>query len=135
MSSPEENITTILTDWLDALRRHDLDTVERRLAPDVVWQGVHEDLMCQDRAAVLDTLREQQREDYGVEALEVVGTESHVMLGIRSTQLQEIGDVPLGGQIFNVFTLDNGRIVRIEDYPRREEALAAADAKSRGDWL
>jgi hypothetical protein len=30
MSTPEENIKTILADWLDALRRHDFATVERR---------------------------------------------------------------------------------------------------------
>jgi hypothetical protein len=53
---------------------------------------------------------------------------------VRSTQLQEIGGVPLGGQIFNVFTLRDGRIVRIDDYPRRGEALAAAGAEGRGDW-
>jgi hypothetical protein len=33
MITPEENIKTILADWLDALRRHDLATVERRLGP------------------------------------------------------------------------------------------------------
>jgi hypothetical protein len=31
MSTPEENIKTILADWLDALRRHDLAAVERRM--------------------------------------------------------------------------------------------------------
>jgi len=35
MITPEANIKTILADWLHALRRHDLATVERRMAPDI----------------------------------------------------------------------------------------------------
>jgi hypothetical protein len=58
------------------------------------------------------------------------------MLGIRSIQLQEIGGVPLGGQIFQVFTLrdHDGRIVRVDEYRRRSEGLEAAGAEHRGDW-
>ena len=134
MSRPEANIAMILTDWLGALRRHDLEAVERSMVPDIVWQGVREDFVCPDRAAVLVLLREWQREDHGVEALELVATEDRVVLGIRSTQLQEIGGVPLGGQILNDFTLSDGRIVRIDDYLRRSEALAAAGAEGWGDW-
>jgi hypothetical protein len=134
MSRPEANIAVILTDWLGALRRHDLEAVERSMVPDIVWQGVREDFVCPDRAAVLVLLREWQREDHGVEALELVATEDRVVLGVRSTQLQEIGGVPLGGQILNDFTLSDGRIVRIDDYLRRSEALAAAGAEGWGDW-
>ena len=134
MSTPEENIKTILTDWLDALRRNDLVAVEQRMDPDVFWQGVREDFVCRDRAEALGMLRQSQREEHGVEALELIATEEKVVLGVRSTQLQEIGGVPLGGQIFQVFALRNGQIVRIEEYTRRGEALAAADAEDRGTW-
>jgi hypothetical protein len=137
MSTPEENIKTILADWLDALRRHDLATVERRMDPQVFWQGIREDFVCADRDEAMEMLREQQREEHGVEALELIATEEKVVLGIRSTQLQEIGGVPLGGQIFQVFTLrdHDGRIVRVDEYCRRSEALEAAGAKDRADWL
>jgi ketosteroid isomerase-like protein len=37
MITPEDNIKTILADWLDALRRQDLDALERRMAPNVFW--------------------------------------------------------------------------------------------------
>jgi SnoaL-like domain len=138
MSTPEENIKTILADWLDALRRHDLATVERRMDPDVFWQGVREDFVCHNRDEAMEMLREQQqREEHGVEALELIATEEKVVLGVRSTQLQEIGGVPLGGQIFQVFTLrdHDGRIVRVEEYRRRREALEAAGAEDRAHWL
>jgi ketosteroid isomerase-like protein len=134
MSTPEDNIKVILSDWLDALRRHDLDAIEQRMAPEVFWQGIREDLVCEDREEAMEMLREQQREEHGVEALELVATEEKVVLGVRSTQLQEVGGVPLGGQIFQVFTLREGVIVRVDEYERRGEALAAAGADGRGDW-
>jgi hypothetical protein len=134
MTTPEDNIKILLADWLDALRRHDLDAMERRMAPDVFWQGIREDFVCADRSEAMKMIREQQREEHGVEALELVATEQKVMLGVRSTQLQEVGGVPLGGQIFQVFTLRDGIIVRVDEYERRGEALAAADAEDHGDW-
>jgi hypothetical protein len=125
-----------LADWLDALRRHDFATVERRLDPEVFWQRVREDFICENRDEAMEMLREQQREEHRVEALELIATEDRVRLGIRSTQLQEIGGVPLGGQIFQVFTLGDhdGRIVRVDEYRWRSEALEAAGAEGRGDW-
>jgi ketosteroid isomerase-like protein len=134
MTTPEDNIKTILTDWLDAFRRQDLDTIEQRMAPEVFWQGIREDLVCEGRDQAMEMLREQQREEHGVEALELVATEEKVMLGVRSTQLREVGGVPLGGQIFQVFTLRDGVIVRVDEYERRGDALTAADADGRGDW-
>jgi hypothetical protein len=60
MNTPEENIKTILADWLDALRRHDFATVERRLDPEIFWQGVREDFVCEDRDEAMEMLREQR---------------------------------------------------------------------------
>jgi ketosteroid isomerase-like protein len=134
MSTPEENIKMILADWLDALRRNDLVAVEQRMNPDFLWQGVREDFVCRDRAEALKMLSERQRQEHEVEALEVIATEEKVVLGVRSTQLQEIGGVVLGGQIFQVFTLRGDRIVRIDEYPRRSETLAAADAEDLCTW-
>ena len=134
MTTPEDNIKVILADWLEALRRHDFDAIERRMAPDVFWQGIREDLVCQDRSEAMVMLRDQQREEHGVEALELVATEEKVMLGVRSTQLREVGGVPLGGQISQVFTLRDGIIVRVDEYERRGDALSAAGAEGRGDW-
>jgi ketosteroid isomerase-like protein len=134
VSTPEDNIKVILSDWLDALSRQDLDAVEQRMAPEVFWQGVREDFVCVNREEAMKLLREQQREDHGSEALELVATEEKVVLGMRSDQLQEVGGVPLDGQIFQVFTLREGVIVRVDEYERRDDALAAAGADSRGDW-
>jgi hypothetical protein len=133
VSTPEDNIKVILADWLDPLSRHDLDAIAQRMAPEVFWQGIREDFVCEDREEAMVMLREQQREEHGVEALELVATEEKVVLGVRSTQLREVGGVPLGGQIFQVFTLQDGVIVRVEEYELRGEALAAVGADGRGD--
>jgi hypothetical protein len=136
MSTPEENIKTIFADWLDALRRRDFATVERRMDPEVFWRGVREAFACANRDEAMEMLREQHREEHRVEALELIATEEKVVLGVRSSQLKEISGVPLGGQIFQVFTLrdQDGRIVRVDEYRRRGEALEAAGAEGRGDW-
>jgi hypothetical protein len=39
MNTPEENIKTILADWLYALRRHDFATVERRMDTESSGRG------------------------------------------------------------------------------------------------
>jgi hypothetical protein len=41
------------------------------------------------------------------------------------------GDLETVGQIFNVFTLSDGKVVRWRDFLTRREALAAANAEDR----
>jgi len=73
---------------------------------------------------------EQRRE---IDALEFTRGGEQVVLGARGPNIGP-AEEPLG-QIFNVFTLRGGRIVRIDDYRGRREALTAAgvaeDAASR----
>ena len=45
---------------------------------------------------------------------------------MRGPDLGEIDDVPIGGEIYNVFTIRNDKITRIDDYLQRDQALAAA---------
>ena len=54
------------------------------------------------------------------------------MLGARGPNIGP-KEEPLG-QIFNVFTLRDGRIVRIDDYRGRSEALDAADVAGDVGW-
>jgi hypothetical protein len=74
---------------------------------------------------------EQRRE---VDALEFTRGGEQVVLGARGPSISAVGDEPLEGQIFNVFTLRNGRIVRIDDYRGRSEALAAAGVAVDAGW-
>jgi len=129
MSTSRENLEVVVA-WLDAMRRNDLAAVEALLEPGVVWRGLPTDAICGDRADVLEMLRvdEMQKGLRTVDALELVAGDGAVVLGVRSPELNEIGDVPLPGQLFNVFTVRDGRIAAIQDYAERAEALRAAGA-------
>jgi ketosteroid isomerase-like protein len=130
MSVQQDNLAVIVA-WLDAMRRGDLHAVTELFAPDVVWRGVPAHAICRDRREVLDMLAGRTEEGFGsTEALELIAGEGTVALGIRSAALQEIGEQPLPGQLFNLFTLSAGRIVAVQDFAARDEALRAADART-----
>lgn len=61
-----------------------------------------------------------------IDSLELIGSDRHIVLGVHAPELGEVDDVEIGGEIYNVFTIEDGRITRIADYLGREEALAAA---------
>ena len=131
MSAHREKLEVVVA-WLDAMRRGDLAAVEALLAPDVVWRGLPADAVCHDRSDVLDMLRadELHKGLRSIDALELVAGDGGVVLGVRSPELVEIGDVPLEGRLFNVFTVRDGRIASIQDYATRADALTGAGAKA-----
>jgi hypothetical protein len=127
MSEPHENLEIVFIAWLEAIRRGDLEASAARLAPEVTWQGVEPHLSCEDRDQVLDVLR--ARIEAGtprVERLDLEAIGDRVLLGIAGPDFDSIGDVPLGGEVFLIFTLREGQIVRIHDYRTRDEARRAA---------
>ncbi len=130
----QENLETVMIDFFGALRGGDIDAAAALLDSDVVWQGLREEWVCHGREEVLDTFRwriEQRRE---VDALEFIRGGDRVVFGARGPSMTEVGGEPLGGQIFNVFRLRNGRIVRIDDYRSRTEALTAAGIAEDFGW-
>src|SRR5882724_201950 len=124
MSLRNYNLEVVLGGWIEGRRRNDADLIERHLHPDVVWQGVRPDLVCRDREQVLDNVRTGTWKP-DVEALELVAEGEQVMLGVRSPDLTEIAGEILDGQIYNVFTIAEGLIVRMDEYRTRDEALEA----------
>jgi hypothetical protein len=74
---------------------------------------------------------ERRRE---IDALEFTRAEERVVFGAREPSITAVEDEPLGSQIFNVFTLREGRIARIDDYRGRREALTAAGVAEDADW-
>lgn len=130
----QENLETVMIDFFGALRRRDFEAAAGLLDPEVSWQGLREEWVCHGRGEVIDTFRwglERRRE---VDALEFTRGGDSVVLGARGPSITAIDDVPLEGQIFNVFTLREGRIVRIDDYRGRREALTAAGVAEDADW-
>ena len=112
--------------WLDALRREDVDALKATLAPDVVWQGLRDEWVCHGADAVIDTFAGEREAKQEIGAIELIGAEDHVILHASGGDIVAIEAVPLLDGIYNVFTLDDGTITRIDDYADRHEALAAA---------
>jgi ketosteroid isomerase-like protein len=112
--------------WFDALRRRDTEAMAAALDPDVVWQGIRNGLVCNGPEDVVAGFVSGYDANQEIDSLELLGGERNIVVGVHAPDLGEIDDVQIGREIYNVFTIDNGTITRIEDYLRRDEALAAA---------
>jgi ketosteroid isomerase-like protein len=121
----EANLELVL-DWIDALRRGDVDSIAERFHPDVVWEDVAGSVACQGRDQVLAWLRASPSRPHQVDALELVANRDHVVLGVHDPKRQELAGVELHGQLFTVFTVRDGQIVHLRDRAHRAEALSDA---------
>jgi ketosteroid isomerase-like protein len=130
----QQNLETVMIDFFGALQRGDFDAASTLLDPAVSWQGLREEWTCHGREEVIDTFRWGLDERRDVDALEFIQSSDRVIMGARGPSITEVGAEPLEGQIFNVFTLRDGRIVRIDDYRRRIEALSAAGIAADAGW-
>ena len=125
----EANLELVL-DWMGALRRSDIDSLADRFHPDVVWVDVAGSTACRGREQVLAWLRASPGQPHQVDALELVADEEHAVLGVHDRSREDLSGVELHGQLFTVFTVDEGQIVRLRDFAQRAEALAES---GRGD--
>jgi ketosteroid isomerase-like protein len=130
---PQANLEVVF-DHLYARRSHDLARLESQFDPDVVHQGVLPELVCNNREEVLANVRRGfARDDFGVDHLEMIDAGDQVVVGLAGPRFLEVPWAPLKGQIYMVFTLRDGRIVRIDDYLTRADAMAAVGGAAR-DW-
>jgi ketosteroid isomerase-like protein len=128
-TAPNNQAVGVVIEWLHAMRRGDRDAIAECFRPDVTWRGIVSDAVCRDRAEVLDMLEESLAVGPPrAQALELVRGDAGVVLGVRSDDLTVIADVPVPGQLYNVFEVRDGRIASIRDFIRRRDALHAAGA-------
>jgi hypothetical protein len=140
----DTNAMEAIVGWLDAMRSGDLSAAAEWFHPRATWRCLPGDADCRDREEVVEMLGSSLTpcpEDpdsfelepglRGAEAIELLTPDAGtVVLGARVPGLSEAGDVPLHGQLFNVFRVRDGRIVEVTDYALRDEALAAAGAQA-----
>lgn len=138
MSSPDATRPSVsiglLLDWIDALRRADLERIVALLDPEVTWHGLTEDLACVGREEVLRVIEEQLPMCMRSEALELVVAPGKLVLGTRNPSLPDPPGVTLHGQIYNVFELADDRIRVVRDFATRERAFRTAGLDGTGAW-
>lgn len=127
------NIEIILGGLVEAVRDQDPERITEFLAPDVVWEGLEPGLRCDGREQAMGVIRNRfAAAPVAVEAVEAVDAGQHVVLGLRGPGFNgTLGDLSTVGQIYNVFTLSDGKVIRWRDYLTRGDALAAAGASDR----
>lgn len=128
------NIEIILGGLVEAARSHDPERIGEFLDPDLVWEGLGPDLRCDGREQALDVIRHRfAAGPLVVQAMEAIEADPQVVVGLRGPGFNGVpGDLDTVGQIYNVFTLHAGRVVRWRDYLTRREALAAAGVDDPG---
>ena len=120
---------TAVFDHFHARRRHDLDAISAGLDPGVVHQGVLPELVCNGRPAVLERMGASlYGGDTGIERLELQAAGESVIVSIAGPRFRAIPF--LDGEIFMVFSVRGGLILRIDDYRTRDEAFRAAGVLS-----
>jgi len=125
--TPKHQALSVVVAWLDAMRRGEPETAAACFRADVRWRGLPDDAVCTSRDEVLDMLRHTPPPD--TEALELNAGKGTVVLGVRSQDLTEIGEVPLAAQLYNVFEIRDGAIASVRDFAHRADALRAAQAQ------
>jgi SnoaL-like domain len=134
VTTGQENLETVLLDYLSAIREDDRETLWAMLDPEVTWQGLRDEWVCHGPDEVIELLQEGLELRRDVTALEFIRAGDRVVMGVRGPAIDEVGGEPLGGQIFNVFTLRSRKIVRIEDHRLRAEALRSAGVDEDPGW-
>ena len=129
------NIEIILGGLVDAVRYRDPERIAGFLAPDLVWDGVAPGLRCEGRDQALALIRNRlANAPLTVDAVEAVDAGEHVVIGLRGPGFNQTpGDLATVGQVFFVFTFNDGKVVRWRDFRTRAAAMAAVGA-STTNW-
>jgi ketosteroid isomerase-like protein len=71
----------------------------------------------------------QRRAAPEVDGIELSAHGDQVLFGVRSRDLTEVAGEPLDGEVYNVFTIAEGLIVRMDEFKTREQAVEAMRAR------
>ena len=124
------NMGIILGGIARALRHQDVDHLTGMLDRNVIWEGLSPDQDCHGRDQAAQRLRILfGRRRLTFDAVEVIAHDDTVVVGVRGPRFSVTpGNSQAASQVFLLFTMRHGAVVRSKIYPQREEALAAAKA-------
>lgn len=124
----QNNMEIVLGVLADTVRSHDVGHLAGLLDQEVIWEGVHPGQRCDGRDQAMSVLgRFFASRALTFDAVEVIARGDTVVVGIQGPGFNGIPeDFETVGQVFHVFTLRDGLVVRWKAYLDREDALAAA---------
>ena len=130
----EQNVELVLKGYR-AFVDGDFERIAEMLDPDIEWNGLDSDLFpAADREEVLEVLTSRFQDGYRLELERCVGVEDQVVVAFRAAGVERdvTDDRPLQtrryftvGRYFAVVTIRDGRVVRVQDFPRLSAALEA----------
>lgn len=123
------NMAIIVGALADVLRAEDAGPLAGLLDENVVWEGVEPGQRCDGRGQAMGAIGgffDNRRLTF--DRLEMHANGDVVVVGMHGPGLNGMpGDFESVGQVFHVFTLRDGVIIRWKAYRDRDEALAAAE--------
>jgi ketosteroid isomerase-like protein len=105
----------------------DVDEALTCADPDIVWNPI-EELPTQGHDAVRESLARWKAEwdDYKVMPEEFVDRGDHVVVTVRLRGRGRGSGVEIDALFYDVYTLNDGKIVRMDQFTERSQALEAA---------
>ena len=119
----------------------DLESLAAMLDPDVAWVAAGEEAVLVSRDRVLEVLAERVTEDYHVAVDRAIGLSDRAVVSMRFSRVEvdPSDERPLQsrrsyllGRWAGIVHMEDGRVVRVEEFPHLEAALEAAGVEGDG---
>ena len=109
-------------------KRGDHRSLRKLIADDATWYPAKEGAWnpCPDGDWIVRTLMWRCGPANRFRPGETIELGDRVLLQLRGTRMGRLGARGFRGKLFQIVEVRGGKIVRMQDYPGREEALAAA---------
>jgi ketosteroid isomerase-like protein len=117
----------------DLAKRADHRSLRVLIADDATWLPAKEGAWnpCRDADTIVKTMLWRSGAANRLRPGEaIIDLGDRVVLQLKGRRLDRLGAKGLLPRLFQIVEVRNGKIVRMHDYPRREEALVAAGIKA-----
>jgi ketosteroid isomerase-like protein len=127
-ATPGDNLAAVLGAFLEAHRSGRTDALTALLAEDVVWEGPVPGTRCNNRNEAMDILGRRFAADHRLRIthLEAVEDGDRVVIAALGPDFHPDGEAGPEGELYLVFTVQDGRVVRMRGMASRAEAFAGA---------
>jgi ketosteroid isomerase-like protein len=109
-------------------KRTDHRTLRQLIADDATWHPAREGAWnpCREGDMIVRTLLWRSGMANRLRPVETIDLCNEVLVELRGVRLRRFGVKGFRARLFQIIEVRDGKIVRMQDYPDREAALAAA---------